>query len=81
MRLADIDGDGASELLFSSAAGMEYVDFSTREQPFLLRSVDNGLGRTIHITYKSSIEDYIADWDANNPWQINLPSRCRWSTR
>jgi RHS repeat-associated protein len=73
VRLADIDGDGASELVFSSAAGMEYVDFSTREQPFLLRSVDNGLGRTIHITYKSSIEDYIADWDANNPWEINLP--------
>ncbi|MCX6047961.1 MAG: FG-GAP-like repeat-containing protein [Chloroflexi bacterium] len=73
VRLADIDGDGATELLFSSQNGMEYVDFSTQEQPFLLRSVDNGLGRTIQITYKSSIEDYIADWDANNPWQVNLP--------
>jgi RHS repeat-associated protein len=73
VRLADIDGDGATELLFSSAGSMAYVDFSTQEQPFLLRSVDNGLGRTIHITYKSSIEDYIADWDANKPWQVNLP--------
>ena len=73
VRLADIDGDGATELLFSSQTGMAYVDFSTQEQPFLLRSVDNGLGRTIHITYKPSIEDYIADWDANNPWQVNLP--------
>ncbi|MEM7126078.1 MAG: toxin TcdB middle/N-terminal domain-containing protein [Chloroflexota bacterium] len=73
IRLTDIDGDGATELLFSSNQGMSYVDFSTQEQPFLLRSVDNGLGRTIHITYKSSIEDYIADWDAGNPWEINLP--------
>ncbi|MCE7990204.1 MAG: hypothetical protein DYG89_54375 [Caldilinea sp. CFX5] len=73
VRLADIDGDGATELLFSSQTGMEYVDFSTQEQPFLLRSVDNGLGRTILITYKPSIEDYISDWDANNPWQVNLP--------
>ncbi|MEZ4864233.1 MAG: toxin TcdB middle/N-terminal domain-containing protein [Caldilineaceae bacterium] len=73
VRLADIDGDGATELLFSSNQGMAYVDFSTQEQPFLLRSVDNGLGRTIHITYKPSIEDYITDWDADNPWQVNLP--------
>ncbi|HMN30758.1 MAG TPA: toxin TcdB middle/N-terminal domain-containing protein, partial [Caldilineaceae bacterium] len=73
VRLADIDGDGATELLFSSAEGMAYVDFSTGEQPFLLRSVDNGLGRTIQISYKSSIADYIADWEANNPWQVNLP--------
>lgn len=73
VRLADIDGDGATELVFSSSQGMSYVDFSTQEQPFLLRSVDNGLGRTIHITYKPSIEDYIADWDANKPWQVNLP--------
>lgn len=73
VRLADIDGDGATELLFSSSQGLSYVDFSTREQPFLLRTVDNGLGRTIQITYKSSIEDYIADWDAKQPWAVNLP--------
>ncbi len=73
VRLADLDGDGATELLFSSNQGMAYVDFSTQEQPFLLRSVDNGLGRTIHITYKSSVEDYITDWDAGNPWVVNLP--------
>jgi RHS repeat-associated protein len=73
VRLADIDGDGASELLFSSQAGMAYVDFSVGSQPFLLASVDNGRGRTIEITYKSSIEDYITDWDAGQPWEINLP--------
>ena len=73
VRLADIDGDGATELVYSSPRGMEYVDFSTGSQPFLLKSIDNGLGRTIHITYKSSIEDYIADQDAGEPWEINLP--------
>lgn len=73
LRIADMDGDGKDDLLFSSPSGMSYVDFSTGPQPFLLKSVDNGLGRTIHITYKSSIEDYVADWDANNPWEINLP--------
>ncbi|MCB0124793.1 MAG: VCBS repeat-containing protein, partial [Caldilineaceae bacterium] len=78
VRLADIDGDGAVELLYSrypapANEAMQYVDFSTGPQPFLLASVDNGLGRTILIDYKSSIEDHIADWDAGTPWQVNLP--------
>ncbi|MBV7337572.1 VCBS repeat-containing protein [Chloroflexi bacterium TSY] len=73
IRLADIDGDGATELVYSNSSGITYVDFSTKEQPFLLRSVDNGLGRTTHITYKSSIEDYIADQDVGTPWEVNLP--------
>ena len=50
VRLADMDGDGTSELLFSrypAAAGeiMHYVDFYTGTQSFLLSSIDNGLGR------------------------------------
>ena len=78
VRLADIDGDGAVELLYSRYPApadevMQYVDFSTGPQPFLLASVDNGLGRTILIDYKSSIEDLIADWDSGNPWQVSLP--------
>ncbi|MEZ4681021.1 MAG: toxin TcdB middle/N-terminal domain-containing protein [Caldilineaceae bacterium] len=69
-----MDGDETfSELLFSSNQGMALYRLLTQEQPFLLRSIDNGLGRTINITYKSSIEDYIADWDGENPWQVNLP--------
>ena len=73
IRMADINGDGADEVVFSSNEGMTYVDFSTGPQPFLLKSVNNGLGRTIHVTYKSSIEDYIADQDAGKPWEIDLP--------
>ena len=78
VRLADIDGDGAVELIYSrypapANEAMQYVDFSVGAQPFLLQSVDNGLGRTIQIDYKSSVDDYIADWDAETPWQVNLP--------
>jgi RHS repeat-associated protein len=78
VRLADIDGDGAVELVYSRYPApenevMQYVDFSIGAQPFLLASVDNGRGRTIQIEYKSSVADHIADWDAGNPWQINLP--------
>ncbi len=78
VRLADMDGDGASELLFSRYPApadevMQYVDFSTGMQPLLLRSVDNGLGRTITIDYKPSTDYYVADWDAGTPWETTLP--------
>lgn len=73
IREADINGDGADEIVFSNDQGIQYVDFSTGPQPFLLKNVDNGLGRTIHITYKSSTEDYIADQDAGKPWEHELP--------
>ena len=78
VRLADVDGDGASELLFSrypapADEAMQYVDFSTGMQPLLLSSVDNGLGRTIHIEYQPSTDYYVADWDAGTPWETTLP--------
>ncbi len=78
VRLADMDGDGAVELLYSrypapANEALQYVDFSVGAQPFLLQSVDNGLGRAIHINYKSSVDDHIADWDAGTPWGVNLP--------
>lgn len=49
------------------------MDFFTGPQPYILQSIDNGLGRTISIEYKSSTDDYVADAEANQPWQTTLP--------
>ena len=78
VRLADMDGDGAVELLFNrypASAGevMQYVDFDTGTHSLLLRSVDNGLGRTITIDYQPSTTFYTADWDAGQAWATALP--------
>lgn len=78
VRLADLDGDGATELLYSHYPAapqeiMQYVDFSTSSQPYLLQSIDNGLGRTVHIDYKPSTAYYVADQDTNRPWTTTLP--------
>jgi RHS repeat-associated protein len=78
VRLADIDGDGASELLFSrypagESEAYQYVDFATGVQPFLLSRIDNGYGRSIHIDYQPSTGFYVADWDAGEPWATALP--------
>jgi RHS repeat-associated protein len=78
VRLADMDGDGAIELLFADSTRSEeeayqYVDFSVKQQPFLLNSIANGLGRTIRIEYASSTSMYSADWQAGQPWTTTLP--------
>lgn len=76
VRLADMDGDGAAELLFSrshNGISLQYLDFYTGTQPLLLNSIDNGLGRTYQIEYKPSTEYYIADLENERPWTTTLP--------
>lgn len=78
IRLADIDGDSASELLYSRYPApadeiMQVVDFYTGTQPLLLRSIDNGLGRTIRVEYQPSTAFYASDWDNGTPWTTTLP--------
>jgi len=75
VRLADMDGDGASELLYSNATDltMEYVDFSVGTQPNLLTQIDNGLGRTIVIDYRPSTDFYVDAWDQDDAWATWLP--------
>jgi len=74
VRLADMDGDGSLDLVYSQKNGnFEYIDFFAGEQPNLLKSIDNGLGRTIEIKYKSSTEDYIDDKDTNRGWTSTIP--------
>jgi RHS repeat-associated protein len=78
LRLADMDGDGRLELLYSRYPApvdqvWQYVDFSTSGQPNLLHSIDNGLGRTIVIDYKPSTVDYINAWAQNARWSTTLP--------
>jgi RHS repeat-associated protein len=72
--LADLDGDGAVELLYSQYNGiLEYVDFYTGTHANLLTGIDNGLGRSYEIRYKSSTEDYIADQGTVNAWRTTIP--------
>ncbi len=74
VNLADMDGDGALELLYSQADGsFEYIDFFTGPQPNLLTGIDNGLGRSYEIHYKSSTDDYIADQGTANAWKTTIP--------
>ncbi len=75
-RFADMDGDGTLDLLLTnedSAAPYQTVAFNAGVHPNLLTTIRNGLGQETRIEYRSSIEDYLRDRDAGNPWSRKLP--------
>ncbi|WP_295393396.1 toxin TcdB middle/N-terminal domain-containing protein [uncultured Thiodictyon sp.] len=75
-RFADLDGDGSLDLLVTnedSADPYQMVSFNAGVHPYLLMAIRNGLGQETRIDYRSSIEDYLRDRDAGNPWSRKLP--------
>lgn len=82
LRVADMNGSGAAGLLYSTyplAPGqsgddiLRYLDFNQGTLPHLLTTIDNGLGRTITLTYRSSTDYYVDDLDAGQPWSLRSP--------
>lgn len=75
-RVADLDADGIRDLLITdpeAAAPFQVVRFNGGGHPNLLTGIHNGLGKTIQIEYRSSIDDYLRDRDAGLPWTRKLP--------
>ncbi|WP_295587932.1 toxin TcdB middle/N-terminal domain-containing protein [uncultured Lamprocystis sp.] len=75
-RFADLDGDGFRDLLITNQDARDpyqTVSFNAGVHPNLLTRIRNGLGQETRIEYRSSIEDYLRDRDAGNPWTRKLP--------
>lgn len=67
-RQADANGNGSNDILWNRlAGGFYYLDFAPGEQPYLLKTITNGIGRTTIISYKSSCAFMTAD-AATKPW-------------
>ena len=78
LRLADMNGDGATDLLYSTypAAAEDifrYLDFTGGTPALLAARIENGLGRTITLSYRTSTDYYVDDWDAGQPWTLRSP--------
>lgn len=78
IRLADMNGNGTTDIVWSSPfadASLKYrfLDLSAGVQPNLLKLIDNGLGRRIHIEYKSSTAYYLEAEESGSPWAARLP--------
>ncbi|MFN0246523.1 MAG: toxin TcdB middle/N-terminal domain-containing protein, partial [Kofleriaceae bacterium] len=54
VRLADMNGSGTRDILWGDGLGYRYMDLLGGKQPWILTSVDNGLGATTALEYASS---------------------------
>ena len=78
LRLADMNGDGDADLLYAatpatSSTPYRYLDFNGEAQPNLLTRIDNGLGRVINFSYRTSTDYYVDDWNAGRQWTQRSP--------
>ncbi|MEE4356892.1 MAG: toxin TcdB middle/N-terminal domain-containing protein, partial [Desulfococcaceae bacterium] len=76
-RLGDMNGSGSTDLVWNVSDGaslrMAFLDFAPQEQPYQLKSIRNGMGRTTTVSYRSSVWDMVRDRDAGSPWPETVP--------
>ena len=79
---ADVYGQGTSCMVYTEPAGSgagnlapkHYCyDFSQKQKPYLMNKVDNQTGAITEVEYGSSVDFYLADQKAGNPWITNIP--------
>ncbi|MEO8290038.1 MAG: SpvB/TcaC N-terminal domain-containing protein [Gaiellaceae bacterium] len=78
-RLADLEGAGIGGVLWTrdklsdDDASMFFLDLTGGTKPYLLREIDNNIGATTKIEYRSSSSYAIADELRGTPWLTPLP--------
>jgi RHS repeat-associated protein len=79
IQVQDLLGDGTACLVWSSPLlsdawrPLRFVHLMADGKPYLLRTIDNNLGRTTTLTYAPSTQFYVADREAGTPWATRLP--------
>jgi RHS repeat-associated protein len=77
--IADILGSGLTGLLWSfpysttEPRNYKFLEFATGPRPYLLQSIDNGLGGNIGIEYQPSTEQALAAAERGQPWETTPP--------
>lgn len=72
----DLLGLGISQLVVGfarNAPATAYLDLACGRRPLLMTGIDNGMGATTEIHYKSSVDYSLADRAAGRPWLTSLP--------
>lgn len=69
----ELAGDGNGDGRIDISDAIAYIDFMGDLRPNLLTLLDNGLGTQTHITYKSSISDYLRASDSGAAWTTKAP--------
>lgn len=72
----DVSGYGTTSLLFTVAdpeVRHWYYDFSNKKKPYLLQTVDNGVGGLSSVTYTTSVLEHLRDKQEGCTWPTRLP--------
>ena len=80
VRWADMNGNGTTDLVYADSSAADHLRILDIGElingsacPNLLTRIENGLGVTTDIFYKSSTEYYLRDLRANIPWSTTIP--------
>ncbi|WP_162902873.1 SpvB/TcaC N-terminal domain-containing protein [Taibaiella koreensis] len=79
LAVLDFLGNGTGCLVWSSPlprysnAPLQYIDLMGGNKPYLMRRYDNGMGKSVSVTYKSSTQFYLDDKLVGRPWATRLP--------
>lgn len=72
----DVCGYGTAALIFTTTdpdVRHYYYDFSNNKKPYLLQTVDNGVGGLSSLTYTTSVLEYLHDKKEGREWPTRLP--------
>jgi RHS repeat-associated protein len=73
MALADLNGNGSDEVVWSTTGGMWMLDMAGPTSAGMLVGIDNGLGKSVSLTYEGSAALALGAEQAGSPWQSLLP--------
>ncbi len=73
VRLADLNGNGSLDVVWSSPRGMWLLDLAGATHTAMLTEIDNGLGRVVSFRYASSAVLSVSAHKAGRPWDHTLP--------
>ncbi len=77
VKLADMNGSGTADIVWIDASGSSdtawrYLELFPEGRGGLLRSIDNGLGKRVMITYAPAAREAAAARDAGTPWATRM---------
>jgi RHS repeat-associated protein len=73
VQITDLNGSGTPDLVWGQGYDYRYLDLTGGVQPYLLTSIDNGLGKLTELEYSSSTQLMLKARKAGTPWKRNLP--------
>lgn len=80
VRLVDLLGNGVVGLLWTQDLGvnnrsnLHFLDLTNGVKPMILHKMDNNMGAITRVAYRSSVQDYIRDYQSlDTHWKCDLP--------